>query len=209
MTRRILGMACLAIVLLGVPARVEALGWRDVWDALDALSGPGPFDGNPGVAATVLCFTNDGEVSWFATVPEPDQKHPCLYVDFRAVSVGPKAPYDTVTAALTETGFTWEIWHFLEYGAGVGTARFESKGIVTNNFTFTPVRIVFKPLRLIPKWKHSQRAASLKYFIRETVRFGKLTGNNFGVPRESLDVGTEGLTSAGVVVDVVQLIRGK
>jgi hypothetical protein len=193
-----------AMVLVAVlPA--EANMADDVWDALEALSGPGPFTGPPGIQAAPICF-DKGRHALFRHIQKADKKYPCVYVDVRALAVGAKPPYDRVTARLTEAGFTWEPYGFLEVGAGAGLSHFRSKGIGTNRFSVTPLRLVVMPGALFSK---SPRARAFKYFFRPTVMFGHLTGRNFGVAPGALDVGAETLLSAGVLIDPVELIFGR
>ncbi|HEV3215741.1 MAG TPA: hypothetical protein VGZ27_08460 [Vicinamibacterales bacterium] len=196
--------ALITIVLLLFPPPASA-GWDDVWDYLDALSGPGPFTGNPGIPFYPICWDHD-KAKVFTYLPDADSKYPCLYVDVRALSVGARAPYDAVTVKLIDAGATWHPYKFLDIGAGGGFNRFRSKDIITYRFSVTPLRVVVTPLATLTS---SPRARALQYFVRETVMFGHLTGDNFGAPRGALNVGAEKLTSAGFLIDFSQLILGR
>jgi hypothetical protein len=195
----------IAALLAGTPQPSEAKGW---WDHLEQLSGPGPFSGPPGVAASIVCF-KDGRAT-IKAMDKPTKADPCLYVDYREMSVKAKDPYPEVTAKLTEAGLSFELFSILELGAGMGVARFGTEGVpTTTNFIATPLRIVVKPLRIVPKWRANKNAGFLQVIVKDTVRFGRLTGANFGVAPEVLDVGAETLWSLSTIIDVMQLIRGR
>ena len=60
MTKRTVVACLIAACVAGVPSAASARGLDDIWDILDALSGPGPFKGAPIIAATVACW-EDGD----------------------------------------------------------------------------------------------------------------------------------------------------
>ena len=212
MTKRVLGVACLVTVVLSCHSTAEAIGWRDVWDTLDALSGPGPFVGSPAIPVTIVCW-EDREPKFTHAMANPDRDDPCLYVDFRRLHVDPLGPYSKVTAKIVETGLSFEQDPAFDVGAGVGVAYFattvDGTDYKVTNFTFTP-RLVFKPLRLIPKFRDNPRMGFLQMHIRLTVRFGEIDGADFGVPASTFKAGTEVLRSQSLLVfDVLQLARGR
>jgi hypothetical protein len=208
MIKRTLVVSCvLALVMLAAPSRALAVGWDDLWDYLDQLSGPGPFHGKGAAAIQIACIEG-GRANLLRSPSSPDGIVPCLFVDFRALSVEPKDPFDEVTAKLTDIGVSWHLQRYFEYGAGIGMARFNSKGITTTNFTLTYLRLGVKPLVLIPRWRDSKRAAAVKYFYRHTIRFGEISAADFGVV-DPWREGTEVLKSNGVLVDVYQLATGR
>src|SRR5215207_3365602 len=104
MTKRMLVVAGLvAATVAGVPSTASSKGLDDIWDIVDALSGPGPFKGGPVIAATIGC--RQGRAWRFTpAMSDPDRNVPCLYVDFRDLAVEPEAPYARVTAKIVETG---------------------------------------------------------------------------------------------------------
>jgi len=212
MTKRILIVALMVAGVAGFPAGATARGLDDIWDIIDALSGPGPFKGGPVLAATINCW-EDGSPRFRRAMSNPDRLDPCLYVDFRDMYVEPKGPYGTVTAKLLETGFSFEQYRFLELGAGFGVAFFSTTVDGTDynvtNFTVTPVRVALKPLRLIRKWRDNSRAGFLQVHFRGTVRFGEIDGSDFGAPAGTFKAGTEFLRGGSLVIDVLQAVRGR
>jgi hypothetical protein len=206
-------MACLiAVCVAGSPSAASARGLDDIWDILDALSGPGPFKGGPVLAATIACW-EDGAAAVTRAMSNPDRLDPCLYVDFRDMYVEPEGPYGTVTAKLVESGLSFGQFPSLEVGAGIGVAFFSTtvggRAFNVTNFVVTPVRVAFKPLRLISRWRDNSRAGFLQLHYRGTVRFGEIDGSDFGAPASTFRAGTEFLNGAGLVIDVLQAVRGR
>lgn len=210
MTKRILIVAgIVAASVAGFPSSASA-GLDDIWDIVDALSGPGPFKGGPVMAATIGC--RQGRAWRFTpAMSDPGRNVPCLYVDFRDLAVEPKGPYARVTAKMVETGVSFTQHRALELGAGLGVAYFATTVSGTDynvtNFTVTPIRVVFKPLRLMPQWRAEPRAGFLQVHYRGTVRFGDIDGSDFGAPASTFRAGTEYLNGAGLVIDVLQALR--
>jgi hypothetical protein len=212
MTKRMLIVALMVAGGAGFPAGAAAAPLDDIWDIIDALSGPGPFKGAPIMAATINCW-EDGAARFSGPMSNPDRLDPCLYVDFRDMYVEPKGPYGTVTAKLVETGLSFEQYPFLELGAGFGVAFFSTtvggKDYNVTNFTVTPVRVALKPLRLIPKLRRNTRAGFVQVQFRGTVRFGDIDGSDFGAPASTFKAGAEFLPGAALVIDVLQAFRGR
>jgi hypothetical protein len=184
----------------------------DIWDIIDALSGPGPFKGGPVMAATINCW-EDGEARFTRQMSNPDRLDPCLFVDFRDMYVEPNGRFGTVTAKMLESGLSFEQYRFLELGVGVGVAFFSTTVAGTDynvtNFTVTPVRVTLKPLRLLRRWRDNTRAGFLQVHVRGTVRFGEIDGSDFGAPADTFRAGTEFLRGAGLMIDVLQAVRGR
>src|SRR5687767_11806956 len=99
MTKRTLVVWCVVAAAMLSGASPAYAGFDDWWDYLDQLSGPGPFKGLPVLAATIGC-RQDGAWQFSRAVSDPRRTDPCLYVDFRSLSVEPKGPYNKVTAKL-------------------------------------------------------------------------------------------------------------
>jgi hypothetical protein len=208
MTQRFVVMACLVMVVLGCHTNAEALGWRDVWDTLDSLSGPGPFSGAQVATGKINCWEN-GELK--VKVLNPDRNDPCLYFELRYLQVDPDGTYQKVTATLAGAGVSFELLKVFEVGASVGLAYFStevgnSKYHVVNP-TLSP-RLVFKPLRLVPKWRENRRAGFLQMHYRPTIRFGHIDGSDFGVPAGTFSADTEFLNGGSlIVIDVLEALR--
>ena len=212
MTKRMLVVAMLiATGMAGLPSLAAANGLDDFWDIVDALSGPGPFKGGPVIAATVTCW-KDGSATFTRAMVDPDKLDPCLYVDFRDMYVEPKGPYARVSAKFVETGVSFEQFPVLELGAGLGVAYFATtvggKDYNVTNFTVTPVRVIVKPLR-VGRWADNSRAGALQLHFRATVRFGDIDGSDCGAPAGTFKAGAEVLRGVGVVIDVLQAVRGR
>jgi hypothetical protein len=212
MTKRLLiGVCVIAAMVLGVSSRADAKGLDDLWDILEPLSGPGPSKGGPVIAATVACWEGR-TVRVKQAMQRPDWNDPCLYVDFRDLTAEPDAKFELVTAKLVEVGFSIEPADFLEVGMGYGRAYFSTfvnkQEFAFSNQTFTPVRIIIKPLR-VGRWKDDTRKGWLQLHVRGTVRFGDINGANFGVAPNTFQAGTEMLWGGGLVFDLLQAVRGR
>lgn len=210
MTLRTSTISCaLVVCVLARPLPAQALGWDKWWDYLDQLSGPGPFHGKSAIAFTVGCLDQNRSIEVRHALRDPTWRNPCLYIDWRDLDATPKAPYGHVTANLVDTGLSIQVKPFLELGAGVGMASFRTavgdREIAKHNFTITPVRIVFRPLRF-RGWSDDTRAGFLQIVVRDTVRFGRLTAADFGASGP-WEAGTEQLIGVSLVFDVLQALR--
>ena len=197
-------------VMLGSVPSAHA-GLDDWWDYLDQLSGPGPFYDGPAIGATIGCF-EDGQFVWRRAVRER-RFSPCVYWDWRELSARPRAPFAEVSANLVDSGVSFHLTPYFEYGVGLGVAHFATTVRETDfkvtNFTLTPARLVLKPLRAIPEWRGNTRAGFLQIVVRDTVRFGRLTSADFGAPNDPWSTGTEHLTGVTLVIDVLTALRGE
>ena len=211
MIKRTLVVSCVvAVAMLGC-ARSAHAGLADWWDYLDQLSGPGPFHGGPAIGATIGCF-EDGRFVWRRAIRET-RFSPCVYWDWRELSARAKGPFAEVSANLIDSGVSFHITPYFEYGVGLGWAHFGTRvrdtDFEVNNFTLTPARLMFRPLRAIPEWRGNTRAGFLQIVVRDTVRFGRLTSANFGAPNDPWSTGTEHLTGVTLVIDVLTALRGQ
>lgn len=210
MMKRMMVVSCVvAAMVLCSSSRAEA-GLDDWWDYLDQLSGPGPFHDGPALAATVGCWEG-GSFVWRRASKESRVK-PCVYWDWRELTAPPRAPFGEVTANLIDSGVSLHINEYLEVGAGIGWAHFATTIRDTkypvNNLTVTPARVVIRPLRaLIPKLRSNSKAGFLQVVIRDTVRVGRLTSADFGVPSDPWSSGTEHLPGATLVIDLLTALR--
>jgi hypothetical protein len=212
MTKRMLVVAGLIAASVAVfPSSASASGLDDIWDIVDALSGPGPFSGIPVATAKISCWQN-GVAKVTTAMLRPDKNDPCLYFEFHRLHVDAKAPYAEVTAKLFGLGVSFELDPALEVGAGAGVAYFSTTVGTTDfnvtNFTVTP-RLVFRPLRLVPRWRNNTRLGFLQMHYRPTVRFGDIDGSDFGAPASTFSAGTELLEKSGswIVIDVLEALR--
>ena len=215
MTKRLLVCACLIMASVAAFPSDAAAGLDDIWDVLDQLSGPGPFKGGPILAATIGCREGRAEGgAWKFTraTTNPGKLDPCIFAEFRDLHVEPEGPFSRVTAKLVETGVSFQQYPVLDIGAGLGVAYFATtvggRDFNVTNFVLTPVRVVVKPLR-IGRWEDNPRAGALQVHFRATVRFGDIDGADFGVPASTFKAGTEVLRGVGVVIDLLQAVRGR
>jgi hypothetical protein len=210
MTKRFVAIAgIVAASLAGFPLQAAA-GWADLWDALDALSGPGPFEAVVPVLPLKYPCWEDGDVTptWRAN---PDRNDPCLFFQFHRLKADPEAPYSKVTATIVQAGLTFEQDPALEVGVGIGLAYFAttvaSKDYRVKNFIASP-RIIFKPLRLFPGLRRNPKYGFFQMHYRPVVRFGHIDGSDFGVPASTFSAGTEFLNGGSVFVfDLLELTR--
>lgn len=212
MTKRILVIAGLvAASVAGFPSHASA-GWDDIWDALDNLSGPGPFSGIPVLTGKFACW-EDGVKKVRTSMLDPDFSDPCLYFEFRHLKAEPDVRYHEVTATLAGVGVTYHVFKVFEVGASGGLAVFKTTvgntDYTVKNAVVSP-RLVFKPLRaFVPKWRNSSRAGALQMHYRPTIRFGRIDGSDFGVPANTFSAGTEFMPRGYslIVIDLFDLIR--
>ncbi len=212
MTKRILVIAGLvAASVAGFPSHAAA-GWDDIWDALDNLSGPGPFSGIPVLTGKFSCW-EDGVKKVRTSMLDPDFSDPCLYFEVRRLHVDPDGTYQKVTATLAGVGVTYHLFKVFEVGASGGLAVFKTtvgKTDYTVKNAIVSPRLVFKPLRaFVPKWRDSSRAGALQMHYRPTIRFGEIDGSDFGAPASTFSAGTEFMPRgySYVVIDVLDLLR--
>ena len=211
MTRR--SLACALVVVASIVA-IPSPAAAGIWDVLEQLSGPGPFDGIPVLTGKVSCW-EDGVIR-VTTAPaeELDFGDPCLYFEFRRLHVDPKDPYQKVNATISAAGLSFQLHPSIEVGASFGVAVFTTTVADTDYKVTNPVlapRFVLKPLRLIRKWQNNPRLGFLQMHYRPTVRFGDIDGADFGAPASTFSSGTELLAESGswVVIDVLELFRGR
>jgi hypothetical protein len=214
MTNSALRFATLiTIVLLLFPPPASA-GWDDVWDYLDALSGPGPFDARGNVTVSGICPAtmapekSEAKIARFlgrGTVNK--RKIPCAFIDFRRFVADPKLPYSRVDASLIDIGLTWQVVHPIEVGFAATRFHFKTTSVPPiNEWDLTPIRLVVRPLALFPVWRDKKAAGTLKWFIQATFRHKHLTGQSFGVPDSVFHSNFDVLTSSGFIIDLGQLI---
>lgn len=211
MIKRTMVVWCVvAAAMLGCAPSAHA-GLDDWWDYLDQLSGPGPFRGGPAIGATIGCF-EDGRFVWRRAIRER-RFRPCVYFDWRELSAPPRSPFAEVSANLVDSGVTFHITPYFDYGVGVGLAHFATTvretEFTVNNFTVTPARLEVRPLRIFRQWRANTRAGFLQVVVRDTVRFGRLTSADFGAPSDPWSTGTEHLTGVTLVIDVLTALRGE
>jgi hypothetical protein len=207
-------IALVTVVVFLSPRPAAAISMDDIIDAIDALSGPGPFASRGNVLISGLCPATMSKDKPRATITKffgrgdaGTSKLPCFFVDFRRLVAKPKNPYNQVDATVFDIGLMWQLVHPVELGFGVTHFHFKPAGITPiNEWDLTPFRFVVRPLALISKWRENKAAGALKWFTQETFRHKDLTGADFGAPQSGFSSTFEVLTSAGFILDVGDLI---
>jgi hypothetical protein len=215
MTNSALRLAALITIVFLLFPRPAAAGMDDIWDYIDALSGPGPFHGHfpapKHFMLSFLCRAPDSKER-FKVIGAPvkiDKRFPCLFVDHSRLVADKTVPakFYKVDAQISQFGASWQPVRPIEVGFAFGAMHFNSNGASTTRKVFTPVRVVVNPLLLIPEWEDKKRPGFLKYYVQLTLRKKRLTGRDFGVDDTVLNAGFESLLSYGVVIDIGDLIH--
>jgi hypothetical protein len=197
--------------VIGFPASAAAKGLDDLWDVLDQMSGPGPFNGISPISGKISCW-EDGVKKVRTSMVNPDLSDPCLYFEFRRLHADPDGRFERVNATLATLGVTYHFAKVFEVGASGGLAVFSTKVGNTEysvkNGIVSP-RLVFKPLRaFVRRWRDNSRAGFLQMHLRPTIRFGEIDGADFGAPGANFSAGTEYLKGYSyVVIDVLEALR--
>jgi hypothetical protein len=210
MKRILVMVSMLAAGIVAIPAHASARGLDDFWDVLDQMSGPGPFNGIGPITGKISCW-EDGVKKVRTSMVNPDPNDPCLYFEFRRLHADQDARFERVNATLATLGVTYHLAKVFEVGASAGVAYFTTTVGNTDykvtNAIVSP-RLVFKPLRLIPRLSDNSRAGFLQMHLRPTIRFGEIDGADFGKPGADFQAGTEFLKGYSyVVIDVLEALR--
>jgi hypothetical protein len=211
--RRLMVLLMVLTVQLGLCCAPAEANW---WDAIEALSGPGPFSGRGNVMTTIcppLGGNRAGPSHILSRPADLPESVPCFFLDFRNFKAEEDDRFPEVSAKVVEFGFSFQLRRALEMGSGVGWIRFKSASrlggtdVTTDRMTLTPLRVVVKPLLALPYFRqHSRWGSVLKYYVRESVLIGRLTGEDFGVQRGVFNTEHEFVTSAGFIIDVGELL---
>lgn len=156
-------------------------------------------------------------------VPKP-RTSVCLFVDYRRFSNDDKdidTPIDSerttdnfgagvITLRTYEAGLAARLHRSITLGFGLGLMKIHS--VRTDTDSYKPLlagpRVVIRPFLLYgsedfwnrhPNWYYA--AGSVKYYFKENIVIGRLTGEDFGVARERFDVRFDRVASTGFVYD--------
>ena len=198
----ITGLVVLALLASSRPAHAGII------DVLEQLSGPGPFGTKvPGLLIDGGCGGRNVPLGIPVSAPPPTR--PCFYFDARPFfHADANQFYPSVDADAYEFGLTFPVRLPIELGFGAGLIRFNSNGVTTTKATTTPVRVVVKPLFIVPQLRDNKWAGLVKYYVRETIIWGRLTQDDFGVSatRHVFNEKNERVTSAGFLIDAGELL---
>jgi len=219
--RRASRLGCLMLVILGMctpPAEAK------VWDWLEELSGPGPFEARyPGrtflfnIICTDTGATKNGRsitgLHRLGRVPDPKKMSKCLFVDQRwFVTNNDSSRFYRTMVKTTEFGPAIRLHPALEVGAGLGGMWFTSespeKPFRATQWTITFPRVVFMPLLAIPGLENAGWGFFKMYF-RESVIVGTVDQNDIATkPGNTFSVNDDRVRSAGFIIDITALVPG-
>jgi len=209
---RVIRVVCLTMALL-------AGGWRaaeaGLIDWMEELSGPGPFTGFGGVTATICDFRK------LPGALPLGQKKPCFFVDYRHLRTREEddsSEFGKVRANVFDFGVSWQLYRFIELGAGAGFVLFNAKtnDERTTKMTLTAARLAIKPvLMIVPSdcWEAHQTwakwASSVKLYVKEGIILHNVNAFDFGVEPgvSTFDIDYDKITSFGVMFDVTEFWR--
>jgi len=205
---RITSMVLIVMTIWSVPAKA------DIWDWLEQLSGPGPFNGRgklpESATATIYCHGFDSGSGWLRLLNRADARGPCVFADVHNFEAPDDERFFRVRATLTEFGPTYRIAPPVEVGIGVGLIRFNSTGKITDRMTISFPRVVFKPLLLVPSLQEKRKGnwGFIQMYFRETHILGKLNQDDFRPQRgTTFHTDEDMVASTGILIDVVGLTR--
>jgi hypothetical protein len=191
-------------------------GWQSaeagLIDWMEELSGPGPFTGYGGITATICDFRESPGALRLG------QTKPCFFVDYRHLRTREKddaSEFGKVRANAFDFGVSWQLFRFLELGAGGGVILFDgNKDPARPTLTFA--RLAIKPvLLMIPYdcWEEHQTwakwASVVKLYFKEGIILKNVNAGDFGVApgASTFDVDYDKVTSFGVMFDVTEFWR--
>jgi hypothetical protein len=206
--KRTLLIACLTILSLVAHPRPASAGW---WAWLEEFSGPGPFKGKYPSVILTFCF-DKGQIglSPLSADKKPATMKFCLYADESTFE--PKgnanAAFPRVDVDLRDFGAAVRLNNWLDVGAGVGRLGFNNAtNGLHNKFAGPVLRVVFRPLVLIPTQSHTARQLEgiLNVYFKETM-VGPLNGADFGQVPSTFASGREVRASGGFILDLTALL---
>jgi hypothetical protein len=215
-------LACGGLMASPVPASASLMDW------LQELSGPGPFNAKHINLIVDVCptghkYNQDHEVDIFASDYGEQWNKPrvCLFVDNRLLrndGAGDNFGAGTIDVHTFEFGASARLHRAVSIGFGVGRIGFKSnKGAEPARFLVTAPRIVVKPALIFGgdfwdnKNKFVQAAAGiLKFYIKNNIISGKLTGADFGLSladaNSNFSVSHDRVWSSGFVLDFTEVL---
>src|SRR3989442_10872581 len=178
--RTLLRCGALAAVLALWPAAAHAQ--EGFWDFLEALSGPGPFQGFSISTRTVCARDTDGRLhtDWCINDTDPNIKT-VMNVEYGWATTGGQARFsDTpndvgvVHAHRLHVTYMYRVGPMLDLGIGGGAMWFTGDGFEAQGHPiFTPATVTFTPLGLLrgptsKKWGRVRRITfSNRYVFRD------------------------------------------
>ena len=212
----IIGVFTVTALAASVRPALASDSW---WAWLEEFSGPGPFHGKT-ILATGCWQDKSFRPSPVATdSPSAQQANlaprilPCAYYDHGWYNVDANSTKDfpRLHAGMWEIGASARLFDWLDLGAGLGRISFHPEGNGDHGkATFTPFRVVLRPLLFIPAERDYRRMlGAVSVFVKETRVQGPITGADFGVPANPFNSDKETKTSWGITFDLTALCPKK
>lgn len=226
-------LVCLSSIAVPAPASAGLMDW------LQELSGPGPFNGKYFNVMVDMCPAGAGAMSGgkrdiFATEYEwPESRHKfrlCFFADNRRFTngnpddnsgVGDNFGAGRIDVHAQEFGASARVHPAVSLGFGVGWIKFNAKdrGAETTRFLVTAPRIVLKPALIFGSkdfWeaprnrKYRTVASVFKFYIRNNIIHGDLTGADFGLrdgdANFNFAVRHDRVWSSGFIIDLSEVL---
>ena len=113
-----------------------------------------------------------------------DRRLICGYVDqgYFEADANEDRGFPKIRAHLTDFGPSIRLHDGVDIGAGMGWVSFKGTGIdVGRHLTFTPIRIILRPLTMaVPEVYRKRWMGVLNFYWKETYFVGKLSAQDFG-----------------------------
>ena len=197
MKRAAVVAALVCVGSIAFPARASA----SLMDWLQELSGPGPFNAKGMNIMLDVCPTGhrlnaDNKLDIFASEYESrpaDKPRICFFLDnrrFQNEGSGDNFGAGQIDVHALELGASAHLHRSVSIGFGVGWIGFNAKdkGAETTKFLVTAPRVVFKPALIFGSdsfWEDKKAlrtaASIIKFYIRNNIISGTLTGADFGL----------------------------
>jgi hypothetical protein len=202
--------------LLANPGPAESLS------LLNALQGTLTIEQQQGVPPALASSTALAQIyrsdAAEAGAGHKDKTMVCGYFDYGrfhsevAVGTVDARGFPNVTANLYDVGPSVRLHDGLDIGGGFGRISFTARPpmqpeLSRARWTITPFRSVIRPLLLaVPEQHRKDWMGVFSLYWKETYIAGKLTGADFGAPRDSYAVDGELVRSFGIIIDASALL---
>jgi hypothetical protein len=210
------GLVCSVVIGSPRPASASLMDW------LQELSGPGPFNGRAWNAMLDVCPGKGEQDTEHFFASENDSKEPaaCIFVDKRRFrnADGDNFGAGRIDVGIWELGGSVRVHRAVSIGFGFGRIGFSSQGGEKDTWVLTAPRIVVKPAMLFgsakfwndrnPGWL--ALASIFKYYVKDNVIAGRLTGADFGLKAGDANVNfvveNDHVWSRGFILDLTEPI---
>jgi hypothetical protein len=119
----------------------------------------------------------------------------------------PERGFPAISARLYDVGPSARVHDGVDIGGGFGWVTFTGEGVNFSKFTFTPLRVVLRPLVIaVPDDLRKRWMGVFSFYWKETYVRGPLTAADFGLPGSTWSENGELIRSFGMNVDLTALI---